>query len=117
MEFIIHLWVPTARPPPRPHSTRPSDRLLVKRHPQTDGASAVTIRNRSCMHLRRPGYSRTRTGSADAASDTPDRAEQHHPSNPIKLGTCTVRSPDGSKPLVMEFEARVATGKASEALA
>jgi hypothetical protein len=56
------------------------------------------------------------TGNADAASDTPDRAGQR-PSDPIKLGTCTVRSPDGSKPLVMEFEARVATGKAGEALA
>jgi hypothetical protein len=52
------------------------------------------------------------TGSADAASDTPNRAGQHHPSDPIKLGTCTVRSPDGGKPLVMDFEARVATGKA-----
>ena len=56
-------------------------------------------------------------GSADAASDTPDRAEQHHPSDPIKPGTCTVRSTDGGKPLVMDFEARVATGKAGEALA
>lgn len=56
------------------------------------------------------------TGNADAASDTPDRAGQH-PSDPIKLGTYTVRSPDGSRPLVMEFEARVATGKDGEMLA
>lgn len=56
------------------------------------------------------------TGNADAASDIPDRAGQHS-SDPIKLGTRTLRSPDGSKPLVMEFEARVATGKAGEALA
>jgi hypothetical protein len=69
------------------------------------------------MYPRRPGYSRTMTGSADAASDTPIRAGQRHPGDPIKLGTCTVRSPDGGKPLVMDFEARVATGKAGEALA
>lgn len=56
------------------------------------------------------------TGNADAASNAPDGAGQH-PSDPIKLVTRTVRSPDGGKPLVMEFETRVATGKAGEALA
>ena len=56
------------------------------------------------------------TSNVDAASDTPDAAGQH-PIDPINLGTCTVYSPDGGKPLVMEFEARVATGKVGGALA
>ena len=75
----------------------------------------ATIRNHGCMRPERPGYSRTVTSNPDSAGDTPDEAGQH-PSDPVKPGTLTVRSPDRGKPLAMEFETLIATGKADKAL-
>jgi hypothetical protein len=56
------------------------------------------------------------TGNTDAASDTPGGAGRHH-DDPVRLGTCIVRSPGEGRPLVMEFEACIATGKAGARLA
>jgi len=67
------------------------------------------------MHSEGPEYSQTLTGNTDAASDTPGGAGRDH--DPVRLGGYIVRSPGGGRPLVMEFEARIATGKAGERLA
>ena len=62
------------------------------------------------------GTAKAVTGNRDAASDTPDGAGRHH-DDLIRLGAWMARSPGGGRPLAMEFEARVATGKAGERLA
>jgi hypothetical protein len=56
------------------------------------------------------------TSSADADSKAPGETGQPY-RGPIRLGTCRVGGPDGGRPLVMEFEARVTTGKDGEMLA
>ena len=56
------------------------------------------------------------TGDEDAASDARGGAGQHL-DDTVRLGTRTVSGPEGGRPLVMEFEAKVATGKDGEMLA
>lgn len=57
------------------------------------------------------------TSDGDAAADSAPGPPNAEGGGVIRLGSHLISAPDGGSPLVMEFEARVATGQQDQQLA